>query len=71
MGRRCRICGAPLTNIDLQDAVFAGYSDDKTSRAAHGLCWRNFVDVAQRAYDGGVLGTLIDREIPDLQDGHH
>lgn len=35
----CRVCGEPLTWVDLQTAVFAGYSQDNTSRAAHKPCF--------------------------------
>lgn len=38
-----RVCGEMLTMDDLQTAVFAGYSQDNTSRAAH-----------KRCYDSGV-----------------
>lgn len=36
----CRICGDLLTMDDVIDgAVFAGYSKNNTSRAAHKACW--------------------------------
>lgn len=35
----CRICGELIKPEDLQAAVFAGYSADSKSRAAHGPCW--------------------------------
>lgn len=35
----CRICGELIKTEDLPTAVFAGYSADSTSRAAHGPCW--------------------------------
>lgn len=36
----CRICGVLLTYEDLLNgAVFAGYSADSKSRAAHKACW--------------------------------
>lgn len=35
----CRICGKNLTMDDVMDAVFAGYSKDNRSRAAHRACW--------------------------------
>lgn len=35
----CRICGERITEADLSTAVFAGYSADSRSRAAHKTCW--------------------------------
>jgi hypothetical protein len=35
----CRICGKLLEVSDLDTAVFAGYSEDSKSRAAHKVCW--------------------------------
>jgi hypothetical protein len=35
----CRICGKLIEVSDLKDAVFAGYSQDSTSRSAHKACW--------------------------------
>ena len=35
----CRICGKMITQADLQTIVFAGYSIDSRSRAAHKACW--------------------------------
>ncbi len=37
----CRICGDLITEADLPELVFAGYSECNTSRTAHGNCWRN------------------------------
>ena len=43
-GEPCRICGELLTMEDLNDgAVFAGYSDDNSSRSAHRQCWEHSV----------------------------
>lgn len=45
-GEPCRICGRILTMDDVRaGAVFAGYSKDNKSRAAHKLCWDNAMDV--------------------------
>jgi hypothetical protein len=36
----CRICGKPITWQDIETGVvFAGYSDDLSSRSAHKACW--------------------------------
>lgn len=44
----CRICGIVLSLDDVKTgAVFAGYSQDNTSRAAHKRCWLGMVDVLQ------------------------
>lgn len=55
----CRICGQLLTSADLKDAIFAGYSDDKTSRAVHGVCWRNMIDVVRKAHKAGLLDLVL------------
>ncbi len=40
VGEQCRVCGARLTWHDVNNgAVFAGYSNDNKSRAAHCSCW--------------------------------
>lgn len=40
-GEPCRICGEPVTMADMEDgAVFAGYSNDKTTSSAHRVCWQ-------------------------------
>ena len=40
VGEPCRICGIALTREDIEaEAVFVGYSQDNTSRAAHKACW--------------------------------
>ncbi len=57
VGEPCRICGQQIT--DLKGVVFAGYSDDSTSRAAHGLCWRNMVDVIRKAHKTGILDKIL------------
>ena len=45
-GEPRRICGRLLTMDDIKaGAVFAGYSKDNKSRAAHKLCWDNAMDV--------------------------
>lgn len=59
-GEPCRICGRLLIADDLYDAVFAGYSDDSKSRAAHGLCWRNLVDVVRKAHAAGHLQRILE-----------
>lgn len=42
----CRICRRLLTMDDLKDgAKFASYSVDGTARAAHRVCWDNFVEL--------------------------
>lgn len=58
-GEPCRICGREITVDDLEIAVFAGYSDDSKSRVAHGLCWRNLVDVVRKAHKMGVLERIL------------
>ena len=35
----CRICGELIEPKDLKGLVFAGYSIDNKSRAAHDRCW--------------------------------
>lgn len=50
VGEPCRICGCLLTVIDVRDgAVFAGYSKDNKSRAAHKLCWNNANEIHRAA----------------------
>lgn len=41
----CRICGRLLTSSDIESAVFAGYSADSKSRAAHEICWKNAMEI--------------------------
>lgn len=54
----CRICRKLLTMDDLRDgAVFAGYSVDGTARAAHRVCWENFVE---------LLVTLPDERLHEI-----
>ena len=50
VGEPCRICGCLLTVNDVKaGAVFAGYSKDNKSRAAHKLCWNNATDIYSAA----------------------
>lgn len=46
----CRICGKLLSEDDLNDAVYAGYSQGDKSRAAHGECWRANLPKDEWAY---------------------
>jgi len=41
----CRICGKLLTKDDILTAVFAGYSRDSKSRAAHKECCEKYPPV--------------------------
>lgn len=44
----CRICRKILTMADVHDgAKFAGYSRDGKARAAHRVCWENFVEMLE------------------------
>lgn len=43
----CRICRRLIEVEDLHDLVFAGYSRDGKTRAAHKVCWDNFVELLQ------------------------
>lgn len=43
----CRICRRMIERSDLYALVFAGYSRDGASRAAHRVCWDNFVEMLQ------------------------
>lgn len=43
----CRICGRVIRREDLHDSVFAGYSKDNKSRAAHKRCWDGFVEMVR------------------------
>lgn len=44
----CRVCGQLITRDDLHNgAVFAGYNQANTARAAHKPCWDNFVEMLQ------------------------
>lgn len=38
----CRICGLTITEEQVIDAVFAGYSDDNSARSAHRDCWAKY-----------------------------
>ena len=63
VGEPCRICGLLLTVIDVKDgAVFAGYSADNKSRAAHKLCWDNAADIHRAAI------AAKDAEIAELKE---
>lgn len=46
----CRICGKLITKNDLDELVFAGYSQDNKSRAAHGDCWKKNIPQVEWAY---------------------
>jgi hypothetical protein len=40
VGEPCRVCGEAITAESFKDGlVFAGYSEDSRSRAAHQSCW--------------------------------
>ena len=70
VGEPCRICGLLLTVIDVKDgAVFAGYSKDNKSRAAHKICWDNAVEVVGAAKDAEIarltFGTPITCDMVD------
>lgn len=60
----CRICGQMITENDVipggPGLIFVGYSDDNTSRAAHGRCWQGFLSVLRDADAKGYLQKLID-----------
>lgn len=43
----CRICRRLIEASDLHTLVFAGYSRDGKTRAAHKVCWDNFVELLQ------------------------
>lgn len=43
----CRICGELITREQVNDIVFAGYSQDNSSRAAHGECWEKNIPVEE------------------------
>lgn len=45
----CRICGEVIDEKQVETAVFAGYSQDNTSRAAHKGCWDKKVPAEQWA----------------------
>lgn len=47
VGEPCRICGEPITWEDIKEAVYAGYSQDNTSRSAHGECWNKNIPSEQ------------------------
>lgn len=50
-GEPCRICGKTLTMKAIESgAVFAGYSKDNKSRAAHKECWNKNVPQEKWAY---------------------
>jgi hypothetical protein len=49
----CRICRRMILPEDLDGLIFAGYSEDNTSRAAHGKCWQGFLEIAS---DMGLEG---------------
>ena len=42
----CRICGRLITEDDLKEAVFAGYSEDNDGRCAHGRCWEGYLKIS-------------------------
>jgi len=43
----CRICGKTITEADVSQALFAGYSQRGSSRSAHRRCWYGMVEVAR------------------------
>lgn len=49
-GEPCRICGRILKMDDIRGdgVVFAGYSADNTSRAAHKRCWQGFAEICKQ-----------------------
>jgi len=51
----CRICGRIITHADVGVAVFAGYSEDSASRAAHQRCWVGYCDIAK---DMGIVDLV-------------
>lgn len=63
-GEPCRICRQLLTVDDIKEgAKFAGYSVDGTARAAHRVCWQNFVELVQTLPREQVY-RLMDRREP-------
>ena len=46
----CRICGENIEKAELRGLVFAGYSRDNKSRAAHGACWTKGLPQIEWAY---------------------
>jgi hypothetical protein len=50
-GEPCRICGKTLTMKDIEDgAIYAGYSKNNESRAAHKNCWGKNIPQEKWAY---------------------
>lgn len=47
MGEPCRVCAKKIKQEDLTTIVFAGYSRDFTSRAAHLPCWNKGIPVSE------------------------
>jgi hypothetical protein len=46
----CRICGEKLTNEDLDEAYYAGYSKCNTALLAHEKCWESNKPKTEWAY---------------------
>lgn len=44
----CRICGKTISPLDVADAVYVGYNEDCTSRAAHKRCFETVVERCER-----------------------
>ena len=46
----CRVCGELIKPSDLKELIFAGYSADHKSRAAHVQCWEQKKPQLEWAY---------------------
>lgn len=46
----CRVCGKLIKLSDLKELIFAGYSADNKSRAAHVQCWDQNKPKSEWAY---------------------
>lgn len=61
-GKPCRICGQLLTMADIVPggAVFMGVDAGGSRQAAHGLCWRNMIDVLRQLETTGQLRRILE-----------
>ena len=54
----CRICGRIILGNDIAEAIFAGYSDDNKSRAAHKECFESALEIMEPIWQERARGMI-------------
>lgn len=58
VGSPCSVCGHPLHDGDMAQAVGSPTVGD-SGGVAHGACWRNMINIVRRMAEQGQLAKLL------------